>query len=350
MIEVHDFEGANQRVLPIVDKPNGLIGFVVVDSTALGPAMGGCRFWTYSRDTEAFRDAQRLARGMSYKNAMAGLPLGGGKTVLCRPVGEFDREAVFHTLGDAVNAFEGDYVTAEDVGTNEDDMRAARSVTPHVFGLPAVEGRAGGNPSPWTALGVFNAIEAACARYEKRVRDLRVAVQGLGNVGSALCDLLLNAGARLVVSDIDPVCAQRFVGIPSVQMVDNATIHRIECDVFAPCALGGVLDSRVVRELNCSWIAGAANNQLATLADGDALAQRGILYIPDYIVNAGGVINVAAEYFGHGEDWVHERVSAIGDRVNLVLDHADAHKIAPARAADELARSLIRQAVAQVDA
>lgn len=341
MIEAHSFEGAGQRVLPIDDKTIGLKGYVVVDSTALGPAMGGCRFWHYSEHSEALLDAQRLARGMSYKNAMAGLPLGGGKTVLCKPLGTFDRDAVFHALGRAVNEFGGDYVTAEDVGTTVADMRAARAATPHVFGLPAEQGRAGGNPSPWTALGVFKSIEAVCERFDKRLGTMSVAVQGLGNVGGALCDLLLEAGARLVVSDINPAAADRFAGNRSVQVVDNAQIHRVECDLFAPCALGAVINPRIVKELRCSWIVGAANNQLATLNDGDILAERGILYIPDYVANAGGVINVAAEYLGHGHGWVSERIEAIGERVNRVLDHADELGIAPARAADEMARALI---------
>ena len=341
MIEVHAFDGADQRVLPINDKDSGLKGYIVVDSTVLGPGMGGCRFWHYSEDGAALHDAQRLARGMSYKNAMADLPFGGGKTVLCKPTGTFDREAFFHALGRAVNEFGGDYVTAEDVGTTEADMRTARSVTPHVFGLPAEQGRAGGNPSPWTALGVFKAIEAVCERFDKRLNTMTVAVQGVGSVGGSLCDYLLEAGARLVVSDINPAAVERFAGKASVQIIDNAVIHRAECDVFSPCALGAVINPRVIDELQCSWIAGAANNQLATLQDGDALAKRGILYVPDYVANAGGVINVAAESLGYDDDWVSERVDAIGERVNRVLDQADELGIAPARAADELARALI---------
>lgn len=341
MIETMWFDGSDQRVLPIHDDGSGVLGFVVVDNIMRGPAMGGCRLWSYSNAASALNDAQRLARGMSFKNAMAGLPLGGGKAVLCRPSEPFDRNALFRSLGRAVNDLAGDYLTAEDVGTSTADMLTVRSVSPYVFGLPTEEGRPGGNPSPWTALGVFTAMNAACARFSKPLRGMTVAVQGVGSVGSALCDLLLEEGADLIVSDISPVALTGFAARPSVRIADNDAIHRVEADIFAPCALGAGLNKSTISELGAKWIIGAANNQLATQADGDLLAKRGILYLPDYVVNAGGIINVAAEYLGEGLPWVQKHIDGIGERTNLILDRAEQEGITAACAADALARELL---------
>lgn len=255
----------------------------------------------------ALLDAQRLARGMSYKNAIAGLPLGGGKTVLCRPSGAFGRVELFRTLGEALNEFGGDYVTAEDVGTTTNDMSIVRTVSSHVFGLPVDVNKPGGNPSPWTAQGVFIAMQALAARFEKPLSQMTVAVQGVGSVGAALCDLLLDAGAKLIVSDISHGAVARFENRRSVRIADNSDIHKACVDIYAPCALGAGLNKDTVYEINAKFIVGAANNQLAEISDSDLLAQRGVIYVPDYVVNSGGVINIAAEYLGKDIQWVgHE--------------------------------------------
>lgn len=337
------FDGSPQQVLPIKDATSNTIGYIVVDSTNLGPAMGGCRLWQYESEAATLLDAQRLARGMSYKNALAGLPLGGGKTVLRKPSGEFDRNDLFRILGRALNEFRGDYVTAEDVGTTTKDMSVVKEVSQHVFGLPTNSGSPGGNPSPWTAKGVFIAMRALADRFERPLSEMTVAVQGVGSVGTALSELLLNAGSRLIVSDISVAATARFEGHPSVQIVDNATIHRAAADIYAPCALGAGLNKKVIPELNAKWIVGAANNQLENIYDGDLIEKQGIVYVPDYVANSGGVINIAAEYLGENIDWVSRKVDAIYGRVNQVFDTASKLNISSARAADTIAHRLIAE-------
>jgi|SRR5579859_66433 len=342
-IETSIFDGAEQRLLQINDPVSGIRGVIVVDSNVLGPAMGGCRFWRYDSDADALTDACRLARGMSMKNAMAGLPLGGGKSVLQVPAGDFDRAAIFSAFGHALNEFSGAYLAAEDVGTNEGDMEVVRAVSPYVFGLPARDGIAGGNPSPWTALGVFFAMRTLVERNGRTLATTKVAVQGLGNVGAALCELLHREGAELVVADVDDRAVARVAASLPVQVNDVATIHRTDATIFSPCALGAVLNERSIAEVGAHMVVGAANNQLATAKDGDRLRQRGILYAPDYVVNAGGIINVAAEYLGESQDDVGGRVAQIAMRILAVIDRAESNGISPSTAADQMARELLTQ-------
>lgn len=333
-----DFEGRGQRVLRFEHPRSGASGYIVVDSNVLGPAMGGCRLWRYSSDDSALRDAQRLARGMSLKNALADLPLGGGKAVIRLPDGPFDRRSMFEAFGRAVSEFAGDYLTAEDVGTTEEDMRHVRDVSPFVFGLPAVGEKAGGNPSPWTALGVFRAMGALLARSGRDFSDVSVAVQGLGQVGMALCDLLHGAGAALIVADVSrtrlDLAASRGWKISSTN-----DIHQSPADIFSPCALGAALNEETISEMSASMVVGAANNQLATWSDAERLLDRGILYAPDYVVNAGGIINVAAEYFGHDHASVAARVDEIADRIIAIVERADAEAVSPAVVATRMAEA-----------
>lgn len=335
-----DFDGRDQRVLRFEHAQSGARGYIVVDSTVLGPAMGGCRLWYYSNDDIALRDAQRLARGMSLKNAMADLPLGGGKAVLQLPDGPFDRRSMFSAFGDAVSKFAGDYLTAEDVGTTEEDMRHVREVSPFVFGLPAVGEKAGGNPSPWTALGVFRAMSALLARSDRDFSGVRVAVQGLGQVGMALCELLHNAGASLVVADVSQarldLASSRGWTVNSVE-----DIHRAPVDIFSPCALGAGLNAETIAEMSASMVVGAANNQLATWSDAQRLLDRGILYAPDYVVNAGGIINVAAEYLGHDNAAVAARVDEIANRIVAIVERAAGEAVSPAVIANRMAEARI---------
>ncbi|MGK6319272.1 Glu/Leu/Phe/Val family dehydrogenase [Sphingomonas sp. DT-204] len=331
-----------EEVVRLDDPRTGLAGAIVIHSTRLGPAAGGCRFRDYATEQEATIDALRLAEGMSYKNALAGLPLGGGKAVIRMPCGPFDRAALFHAFGRAVEALDGRYVTAEDVGTRVEDMIRVAEVTAHVAGLPARSGAAGGDPSPWTALGVLKAMEAAVARrLGAGLSDVTVAVQGLGQVGFALCELLHRAGARLIVAEPRSEIAARAAIMFGAEIMTSRALLEAKADVFAPCALGAVLDARSVRRLRAGIVCGAANNQLAAPADGLTLAERGILYAPDYVVNAGGIINVAAEYLGWSEAEVRLRVERIGSRLSEVLDLAAADGVVPHEAADALARSIL---------
>lgn len=324
------------------DKSAGLDGIIVVHSTTLGPGAGGCRLWDYPDRDQAFADAFRLAEGMSYKNAMAGLPFGGAKAVLRRPDGPFDRAALFRAFGRAVAALGGRYVTAEDVGTSVADMHEVASVTRHVAGLAAVGAAAGGDPSPWTAEGVFGAIEAGAAfALGSDLKGLTVAVQGTGNVGAELCRRLADAGARLVIADVAPGRRDRIATILGARVVGADTIAGVDCDIFVPCALGGVLDEQAVTALKARLVCGGANNQLATPEIADVLRKRGITYVPDYVANAGGIISVSAEYLGESAASVASRVAQIGPRVTALLEDAARRNLSPAAVADETAERLI---------
>lgn len=329
------------------DDDAGLNGVIVLHSTRRGPAAGGCRLWRYGDHATLVGDAMRLAEGMTYKNAMAGLPLGGGKAVLHLPEGPFDRRRLFAAFGRAVARLEGDYVTAEDVGTTVADMEAVRGETRHVAGLPVQGARPGGDPSPWTARGVFLAMEEAARRQlGGELKGLRVAVQGLGNVGAALCGMLHEAGARLVVAEPRPGVAAEIACRYDAEIMGRDSILDARCAIFAPCALGGVLDRDAITRLRARIVCGAANNVLATPEDGDRLADRGVLYAPDYVVNAGGIISVAGEYLGWSADEVATRVHATGLRLGAVLAYAAREGLAPHRAADLLARARVTGAPA----
>ncbi|MCU4179466.1 Leu/Phe/Val dehydrogenase [Bosea sp. BH3] len=342
--QVRAFEEDGQRIIQVQDSACDLSGVIVVDSSVLGPATGGCRFWHYGDAGEMLADARRLARGMSYKNAMAGLPLGGGKSVIARPRGPFDREALFRSFGSFLNELGGDYLAAEDVGTSPGDMQIVRSVTPFVFGLPVLGTSAGGDPSPWTALGVFLSIQHVLSRRGIALAGSRVAVQGLGHVGADLCRRLHEGGARLVVADVQDRAIQRLLADLPAEVAPVDEIHRSDVDLFAPCALGGGLNHLTVPEIRASSVVGAANNQLATQADDQRLHDRGILYAPDYVANAGGIINVAAEYLGRDQHEVLEQVRRIPERLEAVLDRAAATGRPPSHIADAMARDLIAAA------
>ncbi|WP_447763232.1 Leu/Phe/Val dehydrogenase [Sphingopyxis panaciterrae] len=326
----------------LYDAQAGLDGVIAIHSTALGPGAGGCRFWTYPDIDDALADALRLAEGMSYKNALAGLPLGGAKAVLRKPQGGFDRGALFRAFGRAVEDLGGSYITAEDVGTTVDDMHEVASVSRHVAGLKPLEGLAGGDPSPWTAKGVFDSMRAA-ARFalDRDLDGLTVAVQGTGNVGADLCRRLAEAGAHLVIADPSPARRDRLQHILGAKVVDADEIVDVNADIFAPCALGGALTPRSVARLKARLVCGGANNQLASPEVAGLLVERGITYAPDYVVNAGGIINVSAEYLGEDEARVAERVAKIGPRVSAILERAAREGRSPAAVADEMAEQVI---------
>jgi leucine dehydrogenase len=302
MFDEADFD-AHEGVYFASDAATGLRAIIAMHSTHLGPAAGGCRWWGYADETAALTDALRLSRGMSYKNAMAGLPLGGGKAVILKRDAAPKTDAMLESFGGAIDALGGRYVTAEDVGMTDHDMMVIARRTSHVTGLPVTGGAAGGNPGPLTAEGVFVGMRAAIAHKLGRrdFKGLHIAIQGLGSVGGALAEKLAVAGAVLTLADIDSARARAFAARLGAQAVAVDEIAGLAADVFSPNALGAVLNAETIAGLRVAIVAGAANNQLATPADGARLAARDILYAPDYVINAGGIINVAAEYLGAGD-------------------------------------------------
>lgn len=329
------------------DEHTGLHAIIALHSTALGPAAGGCRRWTYASDADALTDALRLSRGMTYKNAVAGLKFGGGKAVILAHPDAPKSPQLFAAFGRAVNSLGGRYVTAEDVGCSVEDMRYVREHTEFVSGLPQSGSDAGGDPSPWTALGCFQGIQAA---VESRLgvtslEGLSVAVQGVGHVGLHLCRLLHEAGAKLIVSDVNPDnLALARSELPVTEVAPSELLFA-DVDVLSPCALGNVLTSSTIPRIRAKVIAGAANNQLATVQDGARLAARNILYAPDYVINAGGIISVAREYYGSSsEEEVRSDVCRIRDRLQAIFDAAKSSDRPTNELADELARNLVAAA------
>jgi leucine dehydrogenase len=329
---------AHERVVFADDASLGFAAIIAVHSTALGPAGGGCRIWRYERDADALTDALRLSRGMTYKNAMAELPMGGGKAVIYK-MGA-DRTACMEKFADAVDALGGAYITAEDVGATVADMRVIASRTAYVAGIPKEHGHAGGDPSPWTSLGVFLSIQAL---LDGAVAGKTIAVQGVGAVGFGLCTLLHEAGAKLVVADVNAANLERAKALGAeIAPVDR--IHAVAADVFSPNALGAGLNARTIPEIGAPIVCGAANNQLEIESDGGRLEARGITYAPDYVVNAGGIISVSAEYLGDSEAAVEARVHAIPQRLLRVLEVARAKGLTPHQAADQIVRERLSAA------
>ena len=344
----HDGYDGHESVTWLHDADTGLRAIIAVHSTALGPAMGGCRLWRYPEPAAALADALRLSEGMSLKNAMAGLRLGGGKAVILGPLPDDAqaRAAAFRAFGRGIAAMGGRYVTAEDVGVTVADMAEIARETRHVSGVTAAGG-VGGDPSPYTARGVLRGIEAA-ARHVLGRSDLagvRVAVQGLGNVGGHLARLLAREGAALVVADIDPERQARIVDETGAAPAGLDTVLTADVDVLAPCALGGAITTALAAGLSARIVAGAANNQLATPEAGAMLHRRGVVYVPDYVLNAGGIIAVGAEYLGQGsEASVLADVDAIGPRVVTLLARSAADGTPPEVIADRMARDRIAAA------
>jgi leucine dehydrogenase len=315
--------------------------FVAVHSTQRGPALGGCRAWSYPDSRAALRDVLRLSRAMTYKAAVADLPLGGGKGVIMVPATGLSAEARRRALldfGDAVEAVGGRYITAEDVGTSSRDMNVIAQQTRHVAGLPRRRGGSG-DPSPFTALGVESAIRASCERVfsSATLRGRSICVVGLGHVGSRVARRCAKAGAKLLVSDVDP--AKRHLGDQlGARWITPARALASEVDVLVPCALGGILDDATVPRLRCPVVAGAANNQLAADKIADLLARRGVLWAPDFVVNAGGIINIAEELVRYDAAAARRRVQGIADTLGHIFDDAQVRRTTPLRAAMDLAR------------
>ena len=344
VFDMREFDG-HELVLFGHDAPTGLRAIIAIHSTTLGPAAGGCRMWPYATTTEAVADVLRLSRGMSYKNAMAGLPFGGGKAVIIGDARTGKSGELLAAFGRMVDSLRGRYVTAEDVGTTTSDMSHVARVTRYVSGLGRSPGEAGGDPAPKTALGVFLGIQAA-VRFHSGSADLAgrtVAVQGAGGVGYHLCALLAAAGARLKVADVLPSAVERVCDEFKAAPVAAVKVLEEEADVLAPCALGAILNPRSIARLRVAVVAGAANNQLARDADGEALRAAGILYAPDYVINAGGIISVAREYYGGTEAQVLEDIKGIPARLAEVFERARREGRATNEIADRMARERLRR-------
>ncbi len=332
------------------DRESGLTAIIALHSTHLGPGAGGTRFWHYAEPEGALRDALRLSRGMSYKNAMAGIPVGGGKAVILAGPNRTKTPEMMAAFGDAIDALGGRYITAEDVGITEADMVAVSKRTPYVTGLPSTDAdAAGGDPGPFTSKGVFLGIKAAVAHKLGRhsLEGVHVAVQGTGSVGGGAARLLAEAGARLTLADVDAARAAALAAELGADTVAADAIMDVTCDVFSPNALGAILDDRGIARLRAPIVAGGANNQLARAEHGPKLAERGILYAPDYVINGGGIIAVTLEYLarrdGHHCDIaeVHAKVDEVPLRLSAIWEEADSTGRSPDQVADAMAQRLI---------
>ena len=339
-----DFD-EHEGVHLFTDAASGLRAVIAIHSTTLGPAAGGVRFWHYVDSDGAITDALRLSRGMSFKNAMAGLPMGGGKgVVLAAQPGDTISPGQLEAFGRSVESLGGRYVTAEDVGMSEASMKTIATMTRHVSGLPVAAGSAGGDPGPYTAMGVYLGVKAAAERGlgATDMKGVHVAIQGVGSVGGGLARLLARDGARLTLADVNAARAEALAAELGARAVAAEVILGIEADVVSPNALGAILTTETIAALKTKVVAGGANNQLATKADGAVLQERGILYAPDYVINAGGIINVGLEYLGQGDQAeVEARIARIPARLVEIWDEADRTGAPTSDVADSIARRLI---------
>jgi len=341
-----DFD-AHEEIHFVTDEKCGLKAIIAVHSTHLGPAAGGVRFWHYAKDAEALTDALRLSRGMSYKNAMAGLPLGGGKSVLLADSSRSKTPDMLHAFGKAVDGLGGRYITAEDVGINVADMIEVARSTKYVAGLPNSGGDVGGDPGPHTSLGVFLGIKAAVkwALGKDSLSGLHIALQGAGSVATGVALHSCAEGAKLSIADVDQSKAQKLADRSGGKVVSTDEILELEADVLSPNALGAILTESAIAKLKVPVVAGGANNQLATPEDGERLHARGILYAPDYVINAGGIINVCTEYLGDGDaTLVRRRIEGIPVRLEQIWSEGAETGRDPAAVADAMAQRLIGRA------
>jgi len=337
----------HEEVVFCRDRDTGLNAIIAVHDTTSGAGLGGCRFWNYDTEDDALSDALRLSRGMTFKAALAGTGKGGGKSVIIGDPRRLSSSDLFRAMGGFVESLGGRYIIAEDVGTSPADMAHVATRTAHVAGL---EGGSG-DPSPATAYGTFVGIRAALKhRFGcNDPKDARVAIQGLGHVGWSLAERLHDAGAHLIVADIRDEVSSRAVRELGATAVGVDTIHAVEAEVFAPCALGAVINDQSLPQLRADIVAGSANNQLADDIHGDRLAERGVLYAPDYVINAGGIINIAYETGSYDADAAFAHVARIGQTLTDLFQQSDRSGTAPHRMADQMARQVIANAKAAAE-
>ena len=336
--DLTDFDN-HEQVVFCSDNKSGLKAIIAVHSTTLGPAVGGCRMWDYASDEEALVDALRLSKGMTYKNAMAGLTMGGGKSVIIGDAKTLKSPELFKAFGEALNGLNGRYLSAEDVNITTADIAIANTVTPFVTGT---EGKSG-NPGPFTAYGTFLGIKAS-VKYKLNREDLtglKIAVQGLGSVGYGLCEHLYKAGAKLIVTDINQTILDKAATEFGATIVGLDEIYDQEVDIYAPCALGASINDETIKRLKASIVAGCANNQLAEPRHDQALVDNGILYAPDYVINAGGIINVSFEE-NYCIDKSTQKVEEIYHTLLDVFAKADQQNKPTGMIADEMARLIIK--------
>ncbi|AGK54824.1 branched-chain amino acid dehydrogenase [Bacillus sp. 1NLA3E] len=337
-LEIYDYE----QLVFCQDKQSGLKAIIAIHDTTLGPALGGTRMWTYSSEDDAIEDALRLARGMTYKNAAAGLNLGGGKTVIIGDPRRDKNEEMFRAFGRYIQGLNGRYITAEDVGTTVADMDLIHEETDFVTGISPAFGSSG-NPSPATAYGVYRGMKAAAkeAFGTDSLEGKVVAIQGVGNVAINLCKHLRGEGAELIVTDIHKESVQRAIDEFGAKAVEPDEIYGVVCDIYAPCALGAVINDETIPRLKAKVIAGSANNQLKETKHGDMIHELGIVYAPDYVINAGGVINVADELYGYNRERALKKVEGIYQTINKVIEISKRDQIPTYLAADRLAEERI---------
>ncbi|MEC5422307.1 branched-chain amino acid dehydrogenase [Virgibacillus sp. C22-A2] len=339
-MEKYDYE----QLVFCQDKNSGLKAIIAIHDTTLGPALGGTRMWTYKTEEEAIEDALRLAKGMTYKNAAAGLNLGGGKTVIIGDPKKDKNPEMFRAFGRYIQSLNGRYITAEDVGTTVHDMDLIHMETDFVAGISPEAAGSSGNPSPVTAYGVYKGIKAAAkeAFGSDSVEGRTVAVQGVGNVAFTLCDYLHKEGANLIVTDINQAAVNRAVEAFGAVAVDPDAIYDVECDIYAPCALGATVNDDTIPRLKAKVIAGSANNQLKSTVHGDIIHEKGIVYAPDYVINSGGVINVADELNGYNPKRAMKKVETIYDSLLKVFEISRRDNIPTYMAADRMAEERIQ--------
>ncbi|MGM7681496.1 branched-chain amino acid dehydrogenase [Cytobacillus sp. Hm23] len=339
-MEEYDYE----QLVFCQDKQSGLKAIIAIHDTTLGPALGGTRMWTYASEELAIEDALRLAKGMTYKNAAAGLNLGGGKTVIIGDPRTDKNEEMFRAFGRYIQGLNGRYITAEDVGTTVADMDLIHEETDFVTGISPAFGSSG-NPSPVTAYGVYRGMKAAAkeAFGTDSLEGKVIAVQGVGNVAFNLCKHLHEEGAQLIVTDINKEAVQAAVEQFGAQAVDPDDIYSVDCDIYAPCALGATINDDTIPKLKAKVIAGAANNQLRESRHGDTIHDLGIVYAPDYVINAGGVMNVADELNGYNRDRAMKKVETIYNNIEKVIEIANRDRIPTYVAADRLAEERIER-------
>lgn len=333
----------HEEVVFFSDPSCNLKAIVAIHNTTLGPALGGTRMWPYKSEEEAVEDVLRLSRGMTYKAAVSGLNLGGGKAVIIGDPAKDKSEALFRSYGRFVESLNGRYITAEDVNIGVEDIEHIFTETTNAVGVAQIHGGSG-NPSPWTARGVYRGIEAACLKTygDRSPRGKVVALQGAGSVGQHLGELLHNEGAKIFFTDINPKNIERFKEFaPNAEFVNIDEIYDVDCDIYAPCALGATVNDKTIDRLKCKIVAGAANNQLAEDRHGSILKEKGILYAPDYLINAGGLMNVSIEFEGWSDDKASRMVDTIFDTTLEIFRISDEQNIPVQKATDFLAESRI---------
>ena len=337
VFETTDYD-EHEQILFVNEPKSNLRGIIAIHNTHLGPALGGCRMLPYSTEQDAITDVLRLSRGMTYKAAMVNVALGGGKSVI---IGDSQTEKtpeVLQAMGRAIESFQGRYIVGEDIGTNPTDMVEIRKQTKNVTCI-RVEDGGYGDPAPMTALGVLQAMKAGIEKAygTDQINGMRIALQGIGNVGFNLCRLLFEARAKLTVCDVRSENCQRAVAEFGAEIVESDKIYDVECEVFSPCAMGGVLNDDTISRLQGKVVAGAANNQLGENRHGEMLADRDILYLPDYVANGGGLVSCAAEWYRHDLDQVVTNVEKIYETCREILAYSDSHNLPTNEASDKLA-------------